>query len=63
VTRAQQAGLRVEDIARSMVGKLIHRYKLDAKTRAAVALSAKTPLEPSKPRRDAKKTRRAKAKT
>jgi hypothetical protein len=57
--RADQAGLRVQDIARALVKKIVHRYKLDAKTRAAIAPSAK-PLAPGKPGRAAKKTRRAK---
>ncbi len=43
----------VQDIARSSVIPK-HRYKLDATTRAVIAISAKTPLAPGKPRRDAK---------
>lgn len=42
--RADQADLVVWDIARSSVIPT-HRYKLDAKTRAAVAISAKTSLK------------------
>jgi hypothetical protein len=38
-----------------------HRYKHDAKTRAAMALAAKIPLSPGKPRQGTKKTRRGKA--
>jgi len=53
VTRADQAGLVVQDIARSSVIPK-HRYKLDATTRAVIAISAKTPLAPGKPRRGAK---------
>ena len=37
-----------------------HRYKHDAKTRAAMALAAKILLSPGKPRQEIKKTRRAK---
>ncbi len=51
--RADEAGLVVRDIARSSVAPK-HRYKLDAKTRAVVAISAKTPFAPGKQRRGAK---------
>jgi hypothetical protein len=52
VTRAQQAGLRVEDVARPSLRKLARLYRLDAMVRTA--------LKPGKAR-CAKKTRRAKA--
>ena len=39
-----------------------HQYKHDAKTRTAMALAAKIPLSPGKPKQGTKKTRRAKAK-
>jgi len=54
MTRADQAGLRVEDLARSPLKKLA-LYRLDIQVRAA--------LKPGKARRSAKKTRQAKAKT
>jgi hypothetical protein len=53
VTRAQQAGLRVEDVARPSLKKRARLYRLDAQVRAA--------LKPGKAR-CAKKTRCAKAK-
>jgi hypothetical protein len=53
VTRAQQAGLRIEDVARPSLKKRARLYRLDAQVREA--------LKPGKARR-AKKTRRAKAK-
>lgn len=40
----------------------VHRYKDDAKTRAAIALAATIPLAPGPPQREARKGRRAKAK-
>jgi hypothetical protein len=53
VTRAQQAGLRVEDVARRSLEKRARLYRLDAQVRAAL-----TPGQAS----CAKTTRRAKAK-
>jgi hypothetical protein len=53
VTRAQQADLRVEDVARPSLKKRARLYRLDAQVRAA--------LKPGKAR-CAKKTRRAKTK-
>jgi hypothetical protein len=55
MTRADQAGLRVEDLARPPLKKLARLYRLDVQVRAA--------LKPGKARRSAKKTRQAKAKT
>jgi hypothetical protein len=55
MTRADQAGLRVEDLARLPLKKLARLYRLDVQVRAA--------LKPGKARRSAKKTRQAKAKT
>jgi hypothetical protein len=59
IKKSPQVGRRVQDIARALVKKLVHRYKLDAKTRAPIALSAKTSLAPGKPRRRTNKTRRS----
>jgi len=38
VTRAQQAGLRVEDLPRPSLAKLRRRHKLDAQVRQALGL-------------------------
>jgi hypothetical protein len=53
VTRAQQAGLRVEDVARPSLKTRARLYRLDAQVRAA--------LKPGRAR-CAKNTRRAKSK-
>jgi hypothetical protein len=58
VTRAQQAGLRLADVARPSLKKRARRYRLDAAIRAAIDQFAS-----GQPRRAAKKTRgRAQAK-
>jgi hypothetical protein len=57
MTRAQQAGLRIEDVARPSLKKRARRYGLDAAIRAAISQ-----LAPGQPRRTAKKARRSKAK-
>ncbi len=62
MTRADQAGLRVQDIARPSLKKRVLRYKLDAAIRSALALNATTPLKPGKPRGAARKIRRVRAK-
>jgi hypothetical protein len=38
VTRAQQAGLRLEDVPRPSLATRIRRYKLDARVRQALGL-------------------------
>jgi len=43
MTRAQQAGLRVEDVPRPSLAKRRCRYKLDAQVRQALGLNKKQP--------------------
>jgi hypothetical protein len=61
VTRADQAGLKVQDVARPSLKKRVLRYKLDAAIRSALALNAPTSLKEGKPR--CTKARRSPAKT
>jgi hypothetical protein len=39
MTRAQQAGLRVEDVPRPSLARLRRRHKLDAQVRQALGLA------------------------
>jgi hypothetical protein len=51
MTRAQQAGLRVEDVPRPSLAKRRCRYKLDAQVRQALGLVVRRRGRPKKAER------------
>jgi hypothetical protein len=48
MTRAQQAGLRLEDVPRPSLAKLRRRHKLDAQVRQALGLVLRRRRRPKK---------------